>query len=246
MTRTVRHGFTLIELLVVIAIMAILAAILFPVFAGVRARGWQTKCMVQMKQLQQAHQMWVQDHDGEIPNWYYSLNPQSPTSYQKKFGEHPTKTKDPNWIFWPEFLSNYIRDRQILDDPGFQAGRTGNPGEWMADQMLGSWGPGGSGTEDNPYWRWAGPASRTGTGMHESQIVRTSETICFIDGYLTTEVIWLDPKRHRGGVNAVMHDGSARWLPTRNMPDYSPAPSLWQVEQKNGIYRYRFISADIE
>jgi prepilin-type N-terminal cleavage/methylation domain-containing protein/prepilin-type processing-associated H-X9-DG protein len=59
-------GFTLIELLVVIAIIAILAAILFPVFAQARAKARQTSCLSNMKQLGTATGMYVQDYDEEF------------------------------------------------------------------------------------------------------------------------------------------------------------------------------------
>jgi len=49
MRRTPRRGFTLIELLVVIAIIAILAAILFPVFAQARERGWMSACVANIR-----------------------------------------------------------------------------------------------------------------------------------------------------------------------------------------------------
>ena len=62
-----RHGFTLIELLVVIAIIAILAAILFPVFARARAKAQQTKCLSNLKQIGLAFQMYAQDHDELLP-----------------------------------------------------------------------------------------------------------------------------------------------------------------------------------
>ena len=61
-------GFTLIELLVVIAIIAILAAILFPVFAQVRSRGWQTACLSNLRQIGSALSMYVQDYDEHLPN----------------------------------------------------------------------------------------------------------------------------------------------------------------------------------
>ncbi len=58
-----KYGFTLIELLVVIAIIAILAAILFPVFAQAREKARQTSCLSNMKELALANIMYVQDYD---------------------------------------------------------------------------------------------------------------------------------------------------------------------------------------
>ncbi len=64
---TKRRGFTLIELLVVIAIIAILAAILFPVFAQAREKARQTQCLSQNKQIGIAAMMYVQDYDETFP-----------------------------------------------------------------------------------------------------------------------------------------------------------------------------------
>ncbi|NUQ00971.1 MAG: DUF1559 domain-containing protein [Armatimonadetes bacterium] len=64
-----RHAFTLIELLVVIAIIAILAAILFPVFAKAREKARQNSCMSNTKQLALACQQYTQDYDEHVP-WY--------------------------------------------------------------------------------------------------------------------------------------------------------------------------------
>lgn len=80
-------GFTLIELLVVIAIIAILAAILFPVFAQAREKARQTTCTSNMKQLATASMMYIQDYDDTffLPwyddrtlgngHWYFRLTP---------------------------------------------------------------------------------------------------------------------------------------------------------------------------
>jgi general secretion pathway protein G len=62
-----RSGFTLIELLVVIGILAVLAAILFPVFARARASARQTQCISNLKQLGQALEMYSSDYDELFP-----------------------------------------------------------------------------------------------------------------------------------------------------------------------------------
>jgi prepilin-type N-terminal cleavage/methylation domain-containing protein/prepilin-type processing-associated H-X9-DG protein len=69
-----QRGFTLIELLVVIAIIAILAAILFPVFAQAREKARGTACLSNTKQLGLAFYMYMQDYDETLPegsNYYY-------------------------------------------------------------------------------------------------------------------------------------------------------------------------------
>lgn len=65
--RRYHSGFTLIELLVVIAIIAILAAILFPVFAKAREKARQTQCMNNQKQIATAIQMWSQENEEKLP-----------------------------------------------------------------------------------------------------------------------------------------------------------------------------------
>ena len=79
-----KRGFTLIELLVVIAIIAILAAILFPVFAKAREKARQSSCLSNVKQLGLAFLQYAEDYDettpfivyGSVPcRWYNSMQP---------------------------------------------------------------------------------------------------------------------------------------------------------------------------
>jgi prepilin-type N-terminal cleavage/methylation domain-containing protein/prepilin-type processing-associated H-X9-DG protein len=68
MHRARKSAFTLVELLVVVALIATLAAILFPVFAQVREKGWQATCLSNLRQIGSAVAMYVQDNDERLPN----------------------------------------------------------------------------------------------------------------------------------------------------------------------------------
>lgn len=73
-----RRGFTLIELLVVIAIIAILAAILFPVFAKAREKARQSSCLSNVKQLSLGFLQYAQDYDERLPESYWIQGTQPP------------------------------------------------------------------------------------------------------------------------------------------------------------------------
>jgi prepilin-type N-terminal cleavage/methylation domain-containing protein/prepilin-type processing-associated H-X9-DG protein len=97
-----KHGFTLIELLVVIAIIAILAAILFPVFARAREKARQTSCLSNLKEIALAEIMYVQDYDethGRV--YYYYLGSGNLAGLE----------------FWPFRLQPYIKNWQIVICP---------------------------------------------------------------------------------------------------------------------------------
>lgn len=122
-----RRAFTLIELLVVIAIIAILAAILFPVFAQAREKARQISCLSNLKQLGTAITLYVQDYDEMYPHADYKLpagssSPLNPAAS----GTYALRVNHYKWEAW---LLPYIRNVQVMQCPS----RRIDPDAWAGN-----------------------------------------------------------------------------------------------------------------
>jgi prepilin-type N-terminal cleavage/methylation domain-containing protein/prepilin-type processing-associated H-X9-DG protein len=115
------RGFTLIELLVVIAIIAILAAILFPVFARAREKARQTTCLSNLKQTALAMLMYAQDYDETFPISYY---------YSPDFMFEYAWDACVNWNTGAAtvgLIGPYTKNGQLNQCPSFRAQTWGRP-----------------------------------------------------------------------------------------------------------------------
>ena len=102
-----RRGFSLIEILVIIAIIALLAAILFPVFAQARAKARQASCTSNLKQIGTALAMYRQDYDGV--NSRHRFCPDNPSDPLCDTTPGPTFT-GPNEVWWAPYDNSVAPD----------------------------------------------------------------------------------------------------------------------------------------
>lgn len=196
-------GFTLIELLVVIAIIAILAAVLFPVFMTAKARGAQSACNANLRQFGQALSMYIDDYNNRLPNasfgrWWtlYFGAASSPGPYitdvMKKYVKNndiwfcPAIHRDrPMWPLWSRTLS--------YNDNGASY-------QWFEALYV----PGGAG------------ATVSLRGVSASKILHPIRQPVFCDvpyGYNTPAQGRANtPIVHGKGINAAFLDGHTKWV----------------------------------
>ncbi|MEN6305054.1 MAG: DUF1559 domain-containing protein [Armatimonadia bacterium] len=200
------RGFTLIELLVVIAIIAILAAILFPVFAKAREKARQSSCLNNIKQLALASLMYVQDYDERSQRWHGSWDS----------GHTPTVT-DP---FWYAYITPYVKNSQILVcpsagdralDPGYSPANTyyctyALSNGWPMQALAAFVSPSETvmlcETQSNNYYRY--------------RLAPNS------DAPIDSVAI----KMHNDGSNFAMVDGHAKWFPAAKFASLEPTSDL--------------------
>jgi prepilin-type N-terminal cleavage/methylation domain-containing protein/prepilin-type processing-associated H-X9-DG protein len=211
-----RDGFTLIELLVVIAIIAILAAILFPVFAQAREKARATMCQSHLKELNTALMMYVQDYDETLP-WVQFLTNAPAANWGIKGGG----TLNLN--------APYVKNLQILLCPSIQAyayneilcGAGGGIGPFSAPK------PALKANFECHLSHWL---ARTGRAL--ASIPLPSQTVVVVDGFRYPYAInpsnpigangWgfachdagdatRFQNRHSGGSNIAFIDGHVKW-----------------------------------
>ena len=224
-----KKGFTLIELLVVIAIIAILAAILFPVFARAREKARQTSCLSNLKQLGLGAMMYAQDYDEVMfSTWMDPSGAAYPGDYQ-----------------WPQVLYPYIKNWQIFVCPSDSTpnivATSGAPGSSLSYAANVAY-YGGSGSTAFTCTRPTGnslaveqdPAGTIllfdWTGGFEWGWQYVSSQPSNLAAYFTTN----PPGRHNGGVNVAFCDGHAKW----------EQPNALAAQNANGVYTMWTCEAD--
>jgi prepilin-type N-terminal cleavage/methylation domain-containing protein/prepilin-type processing-associated H-X9-DG protein len=202
-------GFTLIELLVVIALIALLAAILFPVFARARENARRASCMSNMKQLGLGMQMYSQDYDERMVP--YNLTNEGNSS------------KD---AFWPWRLLPYTKNGQIFTCPS-QDRSTLQRRDWN-ESTYKAYSPLMLSYGYNYYWltqamcgdgvdcasQYVGPALSAIQSTAETALFVESTAIGWHAGYGTVESGGSTRYNHFEGANVCYVDGHVKWLKT--------------------------------
>ena len=195
-----RRGFTLIDLLVVIAIIAILAAILFPVFARARENARRSSCQSNLKQIGLGMAQYIQDYDssyplfGQLPSIYPMLDPYAKSAQV--------------WICPSDFINEDTAFCAAEGVAGCQYGAADNLAvtATTATQTNGT----GRSYEINPK-----PiADGTANPIREAAINWPAEAMLFVDGaaqYTVADVPNRLIMRHFEGANIGFVDGHVKW-----------------------------------
>jgi len=196
-----RRGFTLIELLVVIAIIAILAAILFPVFARAREKARQTSCLNNVKQMSLAWMQYLQDYDERTPLLYHRGAPGP-----RIFGQ----TADAVW--WYDAIMPYCKNDQIFVCPSAEP-------QWTGDIY----------TAGCRNWRNIYAPNYFYCGykyaniQEPARLIMLQDCLCYrtpADQAQLDNRRYFSPQRHNDGLNHGYFDGHAKWLQQAKMSDY--------------------------
>lgn len=199
-----RRGFTLIELLVVIAIIAILAAILFPVFARAREKARQTSCLSNVKQLVLGVMMYAQDYDESLPGYHFAGSPSSNDQ-------------------WHEVIEPYVKNEQLFICP---SDRNRDPGYGWNYRFI-SYGTHSSTSIVGD------PITTLGTFEYPAETVLMADAHnYYVRGPGTTNTSYWPKPRHNGGSNFGLADGHAKWYKSdfNWYTGYSSAGLYWRPD----------------
>ncbi|MFO8080944.1 MAG: DUF1559 domain-containing protein [Armatimonadota bacterium] len=205
-----KRGFTLIELLVVIAIIAILAAILFPVFARAREKARQSSCLSNMKQLGLSVLMYAQDYDERLPLQYHNA------------GSEPGETllEPGGRSVWYVYIEPYLKNEKVLECPSqvrnyfYVAGSGGNV--YCYDPVVGyGWNYNFVYIQPVKLARIEEPASIV---MLCEQGGRLPYGRWFNESDSGSKNFVWRYDRHNGGANYTFCDGHAKWVSGERVP----------------------------
>ena len=206
-------GFTLIELLVVIAIIAILAAILFPVFAQARESARKTSCLSNQKQLGVAFLLYVQDSDERLPNTVDGPAGINQTGGWMYYTSFPANTTPKSYDVTKGSLYAYAKNAQIYICPSdTQGGASGdsytvNSCVFTATPTPGT-GKSLAAFDKSAEWMLFGEEASGGFGSSDASFLRMASTD---DAYLAYQLNLLST-RHQNGSNITFLDGHSKWF----------------------------------
>ncbi|MCW3100285.1 MAG: LmbE family protein [Chthonomonadaceae bacterium] len=204
-------AFTLIELLVVIAIIAILAAILFPVFARAREQARKTACLSNMRQLGLAFQVYTQDYDEALPNSTDGFPGAGTKGAWNFYTVFPTNTSPASYDVTQGGLYAYVKNKQIYICPSDSQGRqSGNSYAANSCVFQGS----AIGFETGKSLAaFDKPASFMLLGEEASPDKGNTDlaTVSTDDGYMLYKFNYFTT-RHTEGSNLTFVDGHSKWF----------------------------------
>jgi prepilin-type processing-associated H-X9-DG protein len=223
------------EVLVVTGIVAIIAAILFPVFLHVREKVRQTHCLSNSRQMGTALNMYVQDHDGVMPMAQYGLPPR-----YSPYG-HPQRSRFSvvyEAATWADALIPYVKNAPVFhcaSDTGEMSLRHQQQRRLPLSYGINLYSYSSYGY---PGVSWS--ARERVQGPFEAEIQRPAERILLGEAltggaaYMVGLWSFRSPglQRHTDGANYLMFDGRAKWARFRPWPGY---PGRGLFTGQNGI-----------